>query len=48
MRNTFVNLAIPLFVFTEALPPGKHTDKAFDVIMQGPVKAIPVNWTAWD
>jgi len=26
MRNVFVNLALPLFLFSEPLPPSEHQD----------------------
>lgn len=26
MRNAFINLALPLFLFSEPLPPNKHMD----------------------
>ncbi|KAM3134633.1 hypothetical protein pb186bvf_013275 [Paramecium bursaria] len=48
MRNSFINLALPLFLFSEPLPPGKHEDQANNVIYLGPTKAIPPKWTAWD
>ena len=40
-RNAFCNLAIPMWVFSEPLPPIKNTDKDYDPIMMGPVKAVP-------
>jgi len=40
-RNTFVNLALPLFVWSEPLPPKYVEDKEYDEIMMGPIKAIP-------
>jgi len=48
MRNAFINLALPLFLFSEPLPPNKHQDQEHNVIFFGPVKAVPSNWTAWD
>jgi hypothetical protein len=36
-----VNLAIPLFVFSEPMPPIVNTDKAMDPILFCPVKAVP-------
>ena len=41
MRNSFSNLAIPLWLFIEPLPPIKNTDKEYDPVLLGPVKAIP-------
>lgn len=40
-RNAFCNLAIPLWIFSEPSPPIKNTDKDYDPIMMGPVKAVP-------
>jgi len=48
MRNCFCNLAIPLWVFSEPLPPIKNKDKDHDPILMGPVKAIPSGFTTWD
>ena len=47
-RNAFINLAVSLFVFTEPSPPKKHRDEEFNVIMGGPIKALPADWTIWD
>mmetsp|Transcript_12121 Transcript_12121/g.10441 ORF Transcript_12121/g.10441 Transcript_12121/m.10441 type:complete len:89 (+) Transcript_12121:2627-2893(+) len=47
-RNAFCNLAIPMWVFSEPLPPIKNKDKDYDPILLGPVKAIPSGWTNWD
>ncbi len=40
-KNVTINLALPLFIFNDPLPPQEITDKEFDPIMCGPVKAIP-------
>jgi ubiquitin-activating enzyme E1 len=40
-KNSFMNLALPLWVFSDPLPPIEHEDKAYDEILLGPVKAIP-------
>lgn len=47
-RNSFINLAIPLFVFTEPIEATKNKDVEMDPIMFGPIKAVPPNWTVWD
>ena len=47
-RNGFVDLAIPLFVFTEPIEANKAKDVEMDPIMFGPIKAIPEGWTIWD
>ena len=46
MRNCFLNLAVCLFVMTEAKIEVK--DKEYDEILLGPVKAVPPKWTVWD
>jgi len=40
-RNAFCNLAVPLWLFSEPLPPVKMKDKDYDPIVLGPIKAIP-------
>jgi len=47
-RNAFINLGVSLFVFTEPTPPKAHEDEEMNVIMGGPVKAVPKGWTIWD
>lgn len=47
-KNTFMNLAVNVFVFPDPLPPTKTEDKDFDPVMLGPVKAIPKGFTNWD
>ena len=47
-KNSFINLALPLFVFTEPDEPKQNKSKEYDPIMMGPVKAIPEGWTIWD
>jgi ubiquitin-activating enzyme E1 len=41
-------LALPLWVFNDPLPPIEITDKEFDPIMAGPVKAIPSSTYIFD
>ena len=40
-KNSFMNLALPLYVFSDPLPPIVHEDKEYDEAMLGPIKAIP-------
>lgn len=47
-KNAFINLALPLFVFTEPDEAKKIKSKEFDPIMCGPVKALPEDHTIWD
>jgi ubiquitin-activating enzyme E1 len=48
MRNSFFNLALPLFLLSEVAPPLYVEDKEYDPIMMGPVKAIPGKFSCWD
>lgn len=47
-RNTFLNLAISLFVQTEPGEPKKNKDVDMDPVMLMPIKAVPPDWTIWD
>merc|ERR1712194_306364 len=47
-KNAFVNLALPLWVMSEPLPPAKTTSKDHDPIIMGPVRAKPEGFTSWD
>jgi ubiquitin-activating enzyme E1 len=48
MKNAFMNLAVSLFVLTEPGEKILQTDKDYDPLMLGPVKAVPPKWTVWD
>jgi len=47
-KNSFINLALPLFVFTEPDDIALVKSKEMDPIMGCPVKAIPEGFTIYD
>lgn len=47
-KNGFINLALPLFVFSEPTEVNKTKSKELDPILGCPVKAIPENFTIYD
>jgi len=49
-RNSFVNLAVPLWTASEPLEPKKHTSGPYtdDSGQKRVRKCIPDNWTLWD
>ena len=48
VKNSFINLALPLFVFSEPTEVNKIKSKDYDPILGGPVKAIPEDHTVYD
>merc|ERR1719336_3229860 len=47
-KNAFVNLALPLWVISEPLPPLQTKSKDYDPVIMGPVRAKPEGFTTWD
>jgi len=47
-KNSFINLGLPMFLFSEPDPILKKKSVEFDPIMCGPIKAIPEGWTNYD
>lgn len=46
-RDFFSNLGISLMTFSEPFPPKVTRDKEYDVVMMGPIKAVPPKWDTW-
>ena len=47
-RNSFINLALPLFALSEPMPVNKIKDKDYDPIAMAAVKSIPGEYTCFD
>lgn len=47
-RNSFCCLATPMWLQSEPLPPKATSDKDYDPVVGGPVRALPPNFTVWD
>ena len=46
-KNSFINLALPLFVFSEPEEVKVTKSKEYDPIMAGPVTAVPEGYTSY-
>ena len=47
-KNAFFNLALPMVVLSEPLPPSQTKSVDYDPIAAGPIRAKPEGFTTWD
>ena len=47
-KNSFVNLALPVWILSEPSPPIKTTSKEVDPVTGGPLRAKPEGFTPWE
>ena len=47
-RNSFINLALPMFLFSEPIPVGKIESKDYDPISMCQTKSVPDAYTIYD
>eukprot|EP01053_Blabericola_migrator_P001951 Blabericola_migrator_1__1950@NODE_152_length_12797_cov_95_608720_g133_i0_p2_GENE_NODE_152_length_12797_cov_95_608720_g133_i0NODE_152_length_12797_cov_95_608720_g133_i0_p2_ORF_typecomplete_len1045_score273_34ThiF/PF00899_21/3e34ThiF/PF00899_21/4_9e65UBA_e1_thiolCys/PF10585_9/7_5e62UBA_e1_thiolCys/PF10585_9/5_3e03E1_4HB/PF16191_5/6_3e17E1_4HB/PF16191_5/8_1e03E1_UFD/PF09358_10/1_4e14E1_FCCH/PF16190_5/2_2e14Shikimate_DH/PF01488_20/4_2Shikimate_DH/PF01488_20/3_8Pyr_redox_2/PF07992_14/0_073Pyr_redox_2 len=47
-KNSFANLALPVWVLSEPMPPKQAKDCDYDPIIGGPTRARPAGFTSWD
>ncbi|CAD8132455.1 unnamed protein product [Paramecium octaurelia] len=48
IRNAYINLALPTFIFSQPKPPYQNVDQEFNQLIMDRTIAVPKNWTSWD